>query len=79
MKIPTGTQSHKSFRLKGKGLPKLGQYGRGDQIVRVMVEIPTKLNAEQVDALKKFDELDKKDRKAHPLYKSFFDRVKDLF
>ena len=79
MKIPAGTQSNKAFRLKAKGLPKLGQYGRGDQIVRVIVEIPSKLNAEQVDALRKFDDLDKKDRKAHPLHKSFFDRVKDLF
>lgn len=79
MKIPAGTQSHKSFRLKSKGLPRLGQYGRGDQIVRVMVEIPSKLNAEQIAALKKFDELDKKDPRAHPLHKSFFDRVKELF
>ncbi len=79
MKIPAGTQSSKIFRLKAKGLPKLGQYGRGDQLVRVLVEIPSKLSSEQVDLLRKFDELDKKDRRAHPLHKSFFERVKEIF
>ncbi len=79
MKIPAGTQSHKVFRLKSKGLPHLGRHGRGDQLVRVMVEIPSKLTAEQIEVLRKFDELDKKDGKAHPLHHGFFERVKRIF
>jgi molecular chaperone DnaJ len=79
MKIPAGTQSHKTFRLKGKGLPYLGRGGRGDQLVRVMVEIPSKLSSEQIEVLKRFDELDKKDGKAHPLHHGFFERVKRIF
>jgi molecular chaperone DnaJ len=78
MKIPAGTQSHKMFRLKAKGLPRLGQHGRGDQMIQIIVEIPSKLSSEQIEALKKFDELDSQERKSHPMYKSFFERVKEL-
>ncbi len=79
MKIPSGTQSHKIFRLKSKGLPNLGRGGRGDQMVRVMVEIPSRLTTEQADALRKFDELSQKDSKTHPMHHGFFDRVKRIF
>ena len=79
MKIPAGTQSHKIFRLKGKGLPHLGRGGRGDQLLRVLVEIPTKMTSEQIDVLKKFEELDQKDGKAHPMHHGFFERVKRIF
>ena len=78
MKIPAGTQSHKVFRLKGKGLPYLGRGGRGDQLVRVMVEIPSKLTHEQIELLKQFQELGK-DGKSHPLHHGFFERVKRIF
>jgi molecular chaperone DnaJ len=79
MKIPAGTQSHKVFRLKGKGLPHLGRGGRGDQLVRVMVEIPSKLTAEQIAVLRQFEEISQKDTKAHPLHHGFFERVKRIF
>lgn len=55
-KIPAGTQSGKQFRLKGKGVHVLNGYGRGDHYVRVIVEIPKNLNAEQKKLLKAFDE-----------------------
>ncbi|MBC8099030.1 MAG: molecular chaperone DnaJ, partial [Armatimonadetes bacterium] len=49
--IPAGTQSGKIFRMRGKGFPRLrtdgSNSGRGDQLVHVAVEIPTKLSAEQ--------------------------------
>ncbi|MBI2712320.1 MAG: molecular chaperone DnaJ [Bdellovibrio sp.] len=77
MKIPPGTQSHKILRLKNKGLARLGSYGRGDQLVRVIVEIPTKLNAEQKDLLKRFGELG--GDAAHPMYHRFFEKVKNIF
>ena len=53
-KIPAGTPSGKQFRLKGKGVPVLNGYGRGDQYVRVFVEVPTNLNSKQKSALKEF-------------------------
>jgi molecular chaperone DnaJ len=77
MKIPAGTQSHKIFRLKGKGLPYLGRGGRGDQLVRVMVEIPTKLSHEQIEVLKQCQSLEN-DGKSHPLHHGFFERVKQF-
>ena len=79
MKIPAGSQSHKVFRLKSKGLPHLGRGGRGDQLVRVMVEIPSKLSHEQIELLKKFAELSHQDGKSHPLHHGFFERVKRIF
>jgi molecular chaperone DnaJ len=55
MKIPAGTQSNTIFKLKGKGIPYLNSYGQGDQLVRVIVEVPTKLSKKEKDLLKEFD------------------------
>ncbi len=52
--IPAGTPSGKQFRLRGKGVHVLNGYGRGDQYVRVVVQIPKKLNKKQKEALKAF-------------------------
>jgi len=46
LKIPSGTQSGRVFRLKGKGIPRLNSHGSGDELVQVMVWTPTDLNAE---------------------------------
>ena len=54
--IPEGTQSGTLFRLKGKGVPRVNSSGRGDQYVRVIVDIPKNLNEKQKDALKAFME-----------------------
>ncbi len=51
MKVPPGTQSGKVFRLRGKGLPRADGYGKGDQLVRVNVWVPTKLNKEEKELL----------------------------
>ncbi len=56
LKIPPGTPSHKIFRLKGKGIPRLNSYGKGDQMVRVMAWVPDRLTSEEK---KLFQELDK--------------------
>jgi molecular chaperone DnaJ len=53
LKIPSGTQSGKIFRLKGKGVPRLHGYGRGDEFIRVLVWVPTRLSAEEKKLLKK--------------------------
>jgi molecular chaperone DnaJ len=54
LKIPRGTQNGKTFRLKGKGIPHLRGFGRGDQIVQVLIQIPTNLNKKQEELLKEF-------------------------
>lgn len=52
--IPEGTQTGTVFRLKGKGIPKLRSNIRGDQYVKVTVEIPKKLNDKQKELVKEF-------------------------
>jgi molecular chaperone DnaJ len=56
LKVPTGTPSGKVFRLRGKGIPRLHSYGRGDQLVRVTAWIPDRLTKEEK---RLFEELDK--------------------
>jgi molecular chaperone DnaJ len=77
MKIPSGTQSGKVFRLKGKGIPQLNGYQRGDQHVRVTVEVPEKLTKKQRELLEQFAAISGED--ANPQAKSFFDKVRELF
>lgn len=55
-KVPAGTQSGTVFRLKGKGVPRVNSYGRGDQYVKVIVDVPKKINDKQKEALLKFME-----------------------
>lgn len=55
LKIPKGTQSGSVFRLKGKGIPHLQGYGRGDQIIEVVVQTPVNLSKKQEELLKEFE------------------------
>ncbi|MFH1409482.1 MAG: molecular chaperone DnaJ [Nanoarchaeota archaeon] len=57
LNIPAGTQSHTTFRMRGKGLPHLNGYGSGDQMVRVLVTTPKKLNAKEKEILNKYAKL----------------------
>lgn len=77
LKIPEGTQSGKIFRLRGKGIPVLQGYGRGDQLVVVRVETPTNLNRQQRELLEEFARISSED--VNPMGKSFFDKVMDMF
>jgi molecular chaperone DnaJ len=77
VKVPSGTQSGKVFRLKGKGISSLSHHGRGDQLVRVTVETPVKLSAQQRELLAEFERLSAAE--ANPQHASFFDKVKQLF
>jgi molecular chaperone DnaJ len=78
LKIPAGTQTHKVFRIKSRGMPSLRRgYGRGDLYVKVVVETPTQLNDRQRELLEEFAEISGDD--AHPLSKNFFDKFKDVF
>lgn len=77
MKVPAGTQSGSVFRLKGKGVTDPRGYGRGDQLVRVLVEVPRSLTPHQRELLTEFArDLHKE---VNPLSKGFFDKVKEMF
>ena len=56
VRIPSGTQNGTIFRLKGKGLPDMREYGRGDEFVRVNVTVPTRISQKQKDLLRQFQE-----------------------
>ena len=75
--VPEGTQSGTTFRLRGKGIPYVGGRGRGDQYVKVSVEIPKKLNKAQKEALNAFDECMKDEN--YVQRKSFFKNLRDKF
>lgn len=77
LKVPAGTQGGTVFRVKGKGMPGLQSAARGDILTRVQVEVPTRLNHEQREALQKFSELCGEENS--PIHKSFYERLKDLF
>jgi molecular chaperone DnaJ len=78
LKVPSGTQSGKVLRLKGKGIVDLHGYGRGDQLIRVVVETPRSLTARQRELLEEFAKLDGK-AVNHPLSKGFVDQIKKMF
>ena len=58
MKIESGTQPNSILKLKGKGLPRQNSGQRGDQYIRVVVEIPKKISKEQKNILREFEESD---------------------
>ncbi len=75
--VPEGTQPGTTFRLRGKGIQYLNGRGRGDQYVRVGVEIPRKLNKEQRKALEAFDATMREDN--YEQRKGFAKRLKEMF
>jgi molecular chaperone DnaJ len=75
MKIPTGTQSARIFRLKEKGIPDLHGRGNGDELVRVNVEIPGRLSPQQRRLIEEFARLSGEEANKE----SFTDRVKKAF
>jgi molecular chaperone DnaJ len=75
--IPPGTQSGTVFRVKGKGIKNLEGYGYGDLHVRVVVEVPTRLNAAQRAKLEEFAALC--DESVNPMRQGFFAKAKNLF
>ncbi len=79
IKIPPGTQAGKIFRLKGKGIPEVQGYGKGDQLINVNIWTPKSLTAEErtmMEQLKKHPNFKPNPDKSE---KGFFGRMKDLF
>ena len=75
--VHEGTQPGDEFKLKGKGIQRLRYSGRGDQYVKVVVEVPKNLSKEQKEHLKEFDKLS--NDKNYNKKRSFADKIKDLF
>ena len=77
VKIPAGTQSGTTFRVKGLGAPSLRGHARGDLLATVQVEVPTRLNTEQRRALETFAELCGEENT--PIHRGFMERLRDFF
>ena len=75
--VHEGTQPGDVFKLKGKGIEKLGGRGRGDQFVKVTIEVPKNLSKEQKEILQSFEAT--ANEKNYAKRKSFFDKIKDKF
>lgn len=79
IKVEAGTQSGKILRLKGKGLPSINGYGRGDQLVKINVFTPTKLTADEKAVLEKLRDAENFKPRPGQTDKSFFGRMKEFF
>lgn len=79
IKVPEGTQSGKIFRLKGKGLPSVQGYQRGDQLIHVNVWTPQKLSKEERELLSQLQKMDNFNPAPRKGEKGFFDKMKDYF
>jgi molecular chaperone DnaJ len=81
LKIPPGTQSGRSFRLKGMGVPVVHSSARGDQHVVVKVVTPTNLTPEQKRLLEEFSRIEKEqnEHKDKSFIRDSFDKIKDMF
>jgi len=74
LKIPAGTPSDRIFHIKGRGVQKLGGSHRGDQIVRVYVDVPKNMTQRQKELLEEFARLT-----GDEVNKSFREKIKDIF
>jgi molecular chaperone DnaJ len=77
IKIPEGTQSGKELHIRGRGVPYLNERGKGDLIVKVLVQIPRKLNRAQRELVAKLAESMAVDNK--PTSPGLMEKMKDLF
>jgi len=77
LKIPEGTQSGREIRVRGRGVPYLNEKGHGDLIVKVIVQIPRKLNRAQRELVTKLSETLTVDNK--PTSPGLMEKMKDLF
>lgn len=75
--IPAGIQTGKQLRQRGAGMPVLQGRGRGDLVMEIMVETPTRLTARQKELLRELQETETGDET--PESKGFFDRIKDAW
>ncbi|PYJ27206.1 MAG: molecular chaperone DnaJ, partial [Verrucomicrobia bacterium] len=77
LSVPTGTQSGQVLKLRDKGIVNVNGRGHGDLFARLIVEVPSRLNAEQRRKLEEFASLCGEENA--PMRKSFFERAKEFF
>ncbi len=77
IEIPAGIQTGKQLRKRGAGMPVLQGRGRGDMVIEIMVETPTKLSARQKDILRELQATETGDET--PQSKGFLDRIKEVW
>ena len=75
--VREGTQPGDVVKLKGKGIPHLSGRGRGDQYVRMTIEVPKNLSSKQKELLQEFDK--SAEEKNYQKRKGFFDKLKEMF
>jgi len=79
IKIEPGTQSGKLLRLRGKGLPSINGYGKGDIIIDVNVFVPTNLSSEEKKILEQLRNSKNFQPASNKKEKSFYERMKEYF
>ncbi len=77
LKVDAGTETGKSYRLRGKGMPRVDGYGRGDLHVHILPEIPAKLSSRQKKMLTEFQE--QMGKKNYPQQERFLEEAEKLF
>jgi molecular chaperone DnaJ len=75
--VPSGVQTGKILRLKGKGLPVLNGKGTGDLLLRVIVFVPSKLSSREKELYRELEALEEK--KPHKPEKGLMDRIREAF
>ena len=79
IKVPSGTQAGKIFRLKNKGLPEVQGYRTGDQLININIWTPKDLNSEERALLEKIRDMPNFKPNPGKSEKGFFERMKDMF
>jgi molecular chaperone DnaJ len=82
LSIEPGTPPGRMLRMRERGIPHLNSYGRGDQIVRVNVWVPSRLNAQEKELLRqlsKSEHINPSEEERRNNVKSFFGKIKDVF
>ncbi len=77
IKVPEGTQSGREFRLRGKGVPHLNAHGKGDLVVEILVETPSKLSKRQKELMRELAETMPVANEQQS--RGLFDKVKEMF
>ena len=77
LKLAPGTENGKTFRLRGKGMPHVDGYGRGDLHVRILAEVPAKLSSSQKKLLRDFR--DDVHKGTYPQVRKFEDKIEKFF
>lgn len=74
IRIPAGTHTGQTFRLKGKGFPKIGGFGSGDMLVKILVDTPANLTSKQKELIEELA----KNGESTPMVKAFNDKVSSM-